>query len=154
MEKRPYFFDQWMFPLERWVPSVRSDFPSTMVFTVFIDGIPYHYLKEQTVKGIGGKIGELISWKVKPAKVRVSVECDKPLQFERSVQFSATGDEVAVSFTYDKLQKWCFICSRMSHDGKWGPELEKERAHAAKHGYKDRNLRQQDVLRGKLSPYN
>lgn len=143
-----------MFPLERWVPSVRSDFPSTMVFTVFIDGIPYHYLKEQTVKGIGGKIGELISWKVKPAKVRVSVECDKPLQFERSVQFSATGDEVAVSFTYDKLQKWRFICSRMSHDGKWGPELEKERAHAAKHGYKDRNLRQQDVLRGKLSPYN
>lgn len=30
----------------------------------------------------------------------------------------------------------------------------RERAHVAKHGYKDRNLRQQNVLRGELSPYN
>ncbi|KAL0729660.1 hypothetical protein Bca4012_025753 [Brassica carinata] len=69
-------------------------------------------------------------------------------------QLEATGDEVAVSFKYDKLQKWCFICNRMSHDGKHCPELEKERAHVSKYGYKDRNLRQQDVLRGELSPYN
>lgn len=46
LEKRPYFFDQWMFPLEHLVPSVRTDFPSTMIFTVFIEGIPDHYLKE------------------------------------------------------------------------------------------------------------
>lgn len=91
---------------------------------------------------------------MKHAKVRVSVECEKPLQFERRVQFSATGDEVVVAFKYDKLQKWCFICHRMYHDGKRCPDLEKERAHVAKHGYKDRNLRQQDVLRGELSPYN
>ncbi|KAF8045991.1 hypothetical protein N665_4145s0002 [Sinapis alba] len=153
LEKRPFFFDQWMFPLERWVPSVRTDFPSTMVFTVFIEGIPEHYHKEQTVKGIGEKLGELILWDVKQAKVRVSVECEKPLQFERRVQFSATGDEVVVYFKYDKLQKWCFICHRLNHDGKRCPDLEKERAHVSKHGYKDRNLRQQDVLRGELSPY-
>ncbi|KAL0733780.1 hypothetical protein Bca4012_009990 [Brassica carinata] len=154
LEKRPFFFDQWMFPLERWVPSVRTDFLSTMIFTVFIEGIPDHYLKEQTVTGIGGKLGELISWDVKQAKVRVSVECEKPLQFERRLQFSATGDEVVISFQYEKLQKWCFICNRMTHDGKRCPELEKERAHVPKHGYNDRNLRQQDVLRGELSPYN
>ncbi|KAF8086616.1 hypothetical protein N665_0619s0010 [Sinapis alba] len=154
LEKRPFFFDQWMFPLERWVPSVRTDFPSTMIFTVFIEGIPEHYHKEQTVKGIGEKLGELISWDVKQAKIRVSVECEKPLQFERRVRFSETGDEVVVFFKYDKLQKWCFICGRMSHDGKRCPDLEKERIHVSKHGYKDRNLRQQDVLRGELSPYN
>ncbi|KAL0692066.1 hypothetical protein Bca4012_059246 [Brassica carinata] len=154
LEKRPFFFDQWMFPLERWVPSVRTDFPSTMIFTVFIEGIPEHYLKEPTVKGIGEKLGELISWDVKKAKVRVSVECEKPLQFERRLQFSSTGDEVVISFQYEKLQKWCFICNRMTHDGKRCPELEKERAHVSKYGYKDRNLRQQDILRGELSPYN
>ncbi|KAG2313074.1 hypothetical protein Bca52824_024631 [Brassica carinata] len=42
----------------------------------------------------------------------------------------------------------------MSHDGKRCPDLEKERAHVSKYGYKDRNFRQQDVLRGELSPYN
>lgn len=154
LERRPFFFDQWMFPLERWVSSVRADFPSMMVFSVFVEGIPVHYHKEQTVKGIGGKLGELISWDVKLAKVKVSVKCENPLQFERRVQFSATGDEVVVTFKYEKLQKFCFICNRMTHDGRRCPELEKERAHVAKHGYKDRNLRQHDVLRGELSPYN
>ncbi|XP_022565028.1 uncharacterized protein At4g02000-like [Brassica napus] len=123
LEKRPYFFDQWMFPLERWVLSVRTDFPSTMTFTVFIEWIPDHYRKEQTVKGIGEKLGELVSWDVKQAEIRVSVECDNPLQFERRLQFSATGDEVVITFHYNKLQKWCFICNRMSHDGKRCPEL-------------------------------
>lgn len=94
-----------------------------MVFSVFIEGIPDHYHKEETVVGIGEKLGELITWDVKLAKVRVSVECEKPLQFKRRVQFSVTGDEVVVAFKYDKLQKFIFICNRMTHDGKRCPNL-------------------------------
>ncbi|ESQ34441.1 hypothetical protein EUTSA_v10009587mg [Eutrema salsugineum] len=155
LEKRPFFFDQWMFPLERWVPSVRVDFPSTMLFWIHIDGIPPHYLKEQTVKSIGEKLGDLIQWEVNPAKVRVLVECENPLQFERLVQFSSTGDEVVVTFRYEKLEKFCFICQRISHDGRHCPDLEREqRAFKSKQGNKrDWNQKQQAILKGEEGPY-
>lgn len=119
----------------------QTDFPSKMVFSVFIEGVPDHYNKEETVKGIGEKLGESITLDVKHAKVRVLVECGKLLQFETRVQFSATGDEFVVTFKYDKLKNLCFICNRMTRDGKRCLDLEKERARVAKHGYKDMNPR-------------
>ncbi|ESQ31063.1 hypothetical protein EUTSA_v10012224mg [Eutrema salsugineum] len=115
LEKRPFFFDQWI-----------ADFPSTMLFWIRIDGIPPHYQKEETVKGIGEKLGDLIEWETTSARVRVSVECEIPLKFERRVIFY-TGDEVIVTFRYKKLQKFCFICQRLSHDGRHSPDLEEEK---------------------------
>ncbi|XP_024006644.1 uncharacterized protein At4g02000 [Eutrema salsugineum] len=124
-----------------------------MLFWIRIDGIPPHYQKEETVKGIGEKLGDLIEWETTSARVRVSVECEIPLKFERRVIFY-TGDEVIVTFRYKKLQKFCFICQRLSHDGRHSPDLEEEkRAFKAKHGNKDRNQRQHAILRGEEGPY-
>ncbi|XP_024004885.1 uncharacterized protein LOC112082032 [Eutrema salsugineum] len=124
-----------------------------MLFWIRIDGIPPHYQKEETVKGISEKLGDLIEWETTSARVRVSVECEIPLQFERRVIFY-TGDEVIVTFRYEKLQKFCFICQRLSHDCCHCPDLEEEKcAFKTKHGNKDTNQRQQAILRGEEGPY-
>lgn len=64
LSKRPYHFDQYMTSLERWVPSIRSDFPATIPFWVTIEDLPEHYFVAALIKAIGEKLGELVDWEV------------------------------------------------------------------------------------------
>lgn len=64
LEKRPYHFDQWMHAIERWVASVRDDFPATIPFWIKIVGLLVHCCLEGPVKEIGEELDELVAWDV------------------------------------------------------------------------------------------
>ncbi|VVA99090.1 unnamed protein product [Arabis nemorensis] len=65
-----------MIALERWVPTVRMDFPSSIPFWVKIMDLPSQYHEDEQVEKIGEDLGEIMKWKiVKPfPMVRVMVE--------------------------------------------------------------------------------
>lgn len=81
LDNRPYYFDGWMTAIERWVPTVRRDFPSTIPFWVKIVDLPGQYCVDDQVEKIGEDLGELMNWiVVEPFPlVRVMIECDAPL---------------------------------------------------------------------------
>ncbi|KAL0823488.1 hypothetical protein Bca101_047165 [Brassica carinata] len=58
-------------------------------------------------------------------RVRVWVNADVPLQFERRAGF-ANGDVIRVSLIYEELHRHCFTCKRISHEEGTCPELTEE----------------------------
>ncbi|KAF3517703.1 hypothetical protein DY000_02061164 [Brassica cretica] len=59
------------------------------------------------------------------ARIQVSIDADKPLQFERRIGFPS-GDIGKVTLTYDGLQRYCFTCNLISHDENTCPLLAPE----------------------------
>ena len=55
-------------------------------------------------------------------RVRVYVNADEPLQFERRAGF-ANGDVIRVTLKYEDLHRHCFTCKRISHEEGTCPEL-------------------------------
>ena len=56
------------------------------------------------------------------ARIQISVNIDKPLQFEGAVGFP-NGDTRKVTFLYVGLHRYCFTCKMISHDENSCPEL-------------------------------
>ncbi|KAJ4900153.1 Uncharacterized protein Rs2_14104 [Raphanus sativus] len=59
------------------------------------------------------------------ARIQVSVNIDKPLQFEGQMGFP-NGDIGNVTFFYVGFHRYCFTCKRISHDENSCPELTEE----------------------------
>ncbi|KAH0911736.1 hypothetical protein HID58_035057 [Brassica napus] len=59
------------------------------------------------------------------ARIHVSIEADKPLQFERRIDFP-NGDIGKVTLTYEGLHRYCFTCKHISHDENSCPLLTPE----------------------------
>lgn len=122
LHKRPCHFNRWSFPLERWEPTIKEDFPNSIVLWVKIEGIPSHYRKETTFCNIGKALGKTETMDRKGARVKVSINADKPLQFETKVGFP-NGDVVKASLSCKDLYLLCFTCKMVSHEEGTFPEL-------------------------------
>lgn len=94
-------------------------------FWVQIWGLPFEHMSEGVGKDIGGKFGEYLeidkrSWQSDQAKfmrVRVNVQIDKPLRRGGYVK-NTEGERFWITFKYERLPTFCFICGRMGHDDK------------------------------------
>ncbi|VVB11642.1 unnamed protein product [Arabis nemorensis] len=122
LDNRPYHFDGWMNAIERWVPTVRMDFPSSIPFWIRILDLPEIYNEEKQLVRIGEDLGELLNWKVMEPypMIQVMVECDAPLILFWEI-VSETEELFRIRFDYVKLQNHCKVCFRMSHDTRTCP---------------------------------
>ncbi|CAN6934002.1 unnamed protein product, partial [Brassica oleracea var. botrytis] len=93
-----------------------------MLFWVVISGVPNHYKKDETFRNIGKALGLVDTVDVDGGRVRVFVNADEPLQFERRAGF-ANGDVIKVTLKYEDLHRHCFTCKRISHEEGTCPEL-------------------------------
>ncbi|CAA7036808.1 unnamed protein product [Microthlaspi erraticum] len=125
LAKRPWHFNRWSFALEKWEPFTRDDFPNTMLFWVSVIGVPVHFWNVPTFTEIGKVLGLVTKIDAKRSKFQVSLNADKPLQFERKVSFP-NGDIATVSLTYEGLQRYCFTCKLLSHEEGTCPQLTEE----------------------------
>ncbi|KAF8094819.1 hypothetical protein N665_0352s0027 [Sinapis alba] len=125
LNRRPCHFNQWSFALERWEPFTREDFPNTIPFWVQVTGVPVHFWNDETFTEIAKALGTKMAIDSRSARIQISVNIDKPLQFERRVGFP-NGDIGKVSFFYVGLHRHCFTCNMISHDENSCPELTEE----------------------------
>ncbi|KAH0871871.1 hypothetical protein HID58_078893, partial [Brassica napus] len=82
-----------------------------------------------SIKSIGRALGEVDTVDVENGRVRVVVNADEPLQFERKAGY-ANGDIIKVSLSYEELHRYCFTCKRISHEEGTCPELSPEQREA------------------------
>ena len=83
LQRRPCHFNKWSFSLERWIPTIREDFPESMLFWMAVSGVPIHYKKDETYRNIGKALGVVDLVDVDGGRVQVFVNTDEPLKFKR-----------------------------------------------------------------------
>ncbi|KAG5394919.1 hypothetical protein IGI04_024882 [Brassica rapa subsp. trilocularis] len=83
---------------------------------------PTHYKKDESYRSIGLALGEVDKVDVDNGRVRVKINADEPLQFERKAGYS-NGDVITVSLKYEELHRYCYTCKRISHEEGTCPEL-------------------------------
>ena len=88
-------------------------------------GVPVHFWNEKTFTEIANALGQKLSVDEKKSRIQVSIDADKPLQFEQRIGFPS-GDIGKVTLTYDGLQRYCFTCNLISHDENTCPLLAPE----------------------------
>ena len=125
LNKRPCHFNQWSFALERWEPFTSENFPNTIPFWINVTGVPVHFWNDKTFTEIANALGKKLLVDEKKARIQVSIDADKPLQFERRIGFPS-GDIGKVSLSYDGLHRYCFTCNLISHDENTCPLLAPE----------------------------
>lgn len=125
LQRRPFHFNKWSFTLERWTLTIREDFPNTMLLWVTIVGIPTHYKKDESYRSIGKVLGDVDTVDTEGGRVRVFINVDEPLQFERNAGY-ANGDVVQVTLQYEEIYRHCFTCKRISHEEGTCPNLTPE----------------------------
>ncbi|CAN6892499.1 uncharacterized protein LOC106422432 [Brassica napus] len=125
LNKRLCHFNQWSFALERWEPFTSESFPNTIPFWISVTGVPVHFWNDQTFIAISKPLETWTSLDSKRARIQVSVNVDKPLQFERRIEFP-NGDIGRIFFSYEGLHRYCFTCHMISHDENACPQLTPE----------------------------
>ena len=127
LQRRPCHFNRWSFFLEKWIPTIKEDFPNMLLLWATVSGIPIHYRKLETYQSVGQALGVYDTADVEGGRVRVSINGDLPLKFECKVGFD-NGDVVKVTIKYEDLHRYCFTCKRISHEEGTCPGLtEKQR---------------------------
>nr|POE98140.1 uncharacterized protein CFP56_51331 [Quercus suber] len=92
---------------------------------VQVRGLPFDLTTEEAGHDIGQGLGKVIEVDCKGIKmdqtcflhIRVEVLLDRPLQRGGPI-VSPESDEAKVSFRYEHLVGWCFVCGRIGHDMK------------------------------------
>ncbi|KAL0677736.1 hypothetical protein Bca4012_005717 [Brassica carinata] len=125
LNKRPCHFNQWSFTLERWEPFTSENFPNTIPFWINVTGVPVHFWNDKTFMEIANALGKKLLIDDKKTRIQVSIDANKPLQFERIIGFP-NGDIGKVSLLNDGLHRYCFTCKLISHDENTCPQLTPE----------------------------
>ncbi|KAF3523727.1 hypothetical protein F2Q69_00046626, partial [Brassica cretica] len=71
--------------------------------------------RDESYRSIGKALGEVDKVDVDNGRVRVYINVDEPLQFERRAGYT-NGDVIKVSLQYEELNRFCFTCKRISHE--------------------------------------
>ncbi|KFK32500.1 hypothetical protein AALP_AA6G250700 [Arabis alpina] len=133
MENRPYHYDGSMVAVDRWVPTVRRDFPTTIPLWIVIKGLPDYRCEEKTVQSIGENLGEFMKVDVSEPipKVRVTLDYELPLVKRR--ESDDAGDIIVLELQYEKLHKHCTRCLRLTHESIDCPERPRENQQLREH---------------------
>lgn len=119
---RPYQQNNWMVVIERWEPVISSTFPSRIPFWITVRGLPLHFWHEKMVYKIGDELGHLEDYEITKtsAKIRILLEALEPLTMESVVDFS-TGEEIPITFEYERLANHCSTCFMLTHTSRLCP---------------------------------
>ena len=88
-------------------------------------GLPFESMTEEVGKDLGSKLGKYIesdrrSWLSEQAKflrIRVDIPIDKPLRRGGNI-VNMEEDKHWVTFKYERLPNFCFLCGILGHDEK------------------------------------
>ncbi|KAL0292489.1 UNVERIFIED_CONTAM: hypothetical protein Sradi_6986200 [Sesamum radiatum] len=95
-------------------------------FHVRIHGLPIGKMTSDVASFIGSKIGRIQTSDLQrnPSswgsflRVRVAIDVSKPLPRALKIR-TVLGDEQLVTFTYERLPNFCYLCGCIGHISKW-----------------------------------
>lgn len=118
LEKRSYQYAKWMVIVERWNPTMATDFPSLIPFWIKVQGIPVHLWTEGTIRAIGEDIGVYEEAEINSLNVRMRVQVNGRLPLITSSVVEFPKGEVTATLVYEQLAKHCSYCNRLDHEAR------------------------------------
>lgn len=82
-------------------------------------------MKDESYISIGQALGEVDTVNVGGGRVRVQINADEPLRFERRAGYS-NGNVITVNLRYEELHRYCYTCKKISHEEGTCPDLTPE----------------------------
>ena len=127
-------FNEWSIIVDRWYEHPPDDYLRFMPLWVQIWNIPVNYYTEKAIMKLGDLIGEVKEVVFNPdlhqaqefVRVKVLFDVSRPLRRSKVINFK-NGESATVKFHYERIQKRCYECQRLTHEKDMCPILIKAR---------------------------
>lgn len=122
LEKGVHTFNEWAIVIDRWVENPPEDYLKFMPIWVQIRNIPVNHYTTQAITALGEIVGQVMEVAFDPlqpqvndfVRVRVKFDVSNPLRRSKVVNFK--GGPVTIFFDFERVQKRCFTCQRLTHE--------------------------------------
>lgn len=157
-------YNQWSIVIERWVEVIPTGYLQYIPVWIQLRNIPVNYRTLISIQNLGGFAGKVIEVAYDPlraqnreyVRVRVLLDVYNPVRRTKVVNLPSGGQTI-VRYDFERLQKRCYTCQRLTHKqdkcpiylNKEGLDVEKE-TYNKKEG-KDPVLKREDPLFGVLT---
>ncbi|KAG7578883.1 Endonuclease/exonuclease/phosphatase [Arabidopsis thaliana x Arabidopsis arenosa] len=138
LEKGVHTFDEWTVVVDRWYEVPPDNYLQFTPLWIQIWNLPINYYTHKAITLLGEQIGqvqEVVFDKDTPqieefVRVKVLFDVSRPLRRSKVVNLPK-GGTANVFFEYERVQKRCYECQRMTHEKDVCPFLIKKRQDAA-----------------------
>lgn len=123
LKKGAHTFNQWSIVMERWIEKLPVDYLQYIKVWVQMRNIPINHYTVGAITWLGEFAGQVVEVAFDPTKaqskeyVRVLVKFDvaNPLRRSKLVNIPS-GEAVTILYDYERVQKRCYTCQRLTHD--------------------------------------
>ncbi|XP_024015838.1 uncharacterized protein LOC112089097 [Eutrema salsugineum] len=123
MRKRVWTFNEWSIVIDKWMENPPEDYLQFMPVWVQIRSIPVNYYTEAAIYDLGDLIGEVKEVAFDPDKpqskdyvrVKVNFDVSKPVRRSKAVVLP-NGETTTVWYDFERIQKRCYHCQRLTHE--------------------------------------
>ncbi|XP_018464671.1 uncharacterized protein LOC108835952 [Raphanus sativus] len=123
VKRGPHTFKDWSIVLERWMEKPPEDYLQYLMVWVQMRNIPVNHYTKGTIEYLGEFAGHVEEVAFDPEKaqtkdyVRVWVKFDVSKPLRRAKKLTLPGGEVVnIRYEYERIQKRCYTCQRLTHD--------------------------------------
>ncbi|XP_009138126.1 uncharacterized protein LOC103862173 [Brassica rapa] len=148
LDKGMQTHNDWGLAIERWVETPPPGYLQSVSIWVRISNIPVNHYTKPAITELGELIGHVEVVAFDPEKsqrqdyvrVKINIEVTKPLKKSRVLNLPG-GGQTTIYYFYEKVQKRCTECQRLTHAKEHCPLL----------AYKQ-NMRAVEATKNRLSP--
>lgn len=123
LDKGVHTYKDWAIVVERWEEFPPPDSLQYIPIWVQIRNIPINYQTELAIEALGDIVGKVIVVAFDPLKARSNVyervkvrfDVSRPLRKEKVIDLPL-GKKTTIFFHYERIQKRCYTCQRLTHD--------------------------------------
>ncbi|XP_018473647.2 uncharacterized protein LOC108844853 [Raphanus sativus] len=116
-------FKLWPLVMERWVEKPPEDYLQHIMVWVQMRNIPVNHYTKKALWALGDFAGQVVEVAFDPEKpqvkdyIRVLVKFNvaRPLRRFKTVT-TPGGEEIKIRYDYERLQKRCYTCQRLTHE--------------------------------------
>ncbi|XP_018435877.1 uncharacterized protein At4g02000-like [Raphanus sativus] len=123
MRKRVWTFNEWSIVIDRWMEKPPEDYLKYLLVWVQIRNIPVNHYTKEAIEAFGDFVGRVDVVAFDPSKaqtqdyvrVRVFFDVSRPVRKTKVINLPS-GETVTLRYDFERLQKRCFHCQRLTHE--------------------------------------
>ncbi|XP_023642217.1 uncharacterized protein LOC111831601 [Capsella rubella] len=138
LAKGAHTYNDWSLAVDRWYANPPANYLQIIPIWVQIWNLPVNYYTVKAITALGELIGEVKEVAFDPdipqineyVRVKVMFDVSRPLRRAKEVKLRQGGSSI-IRFQYERVQKRCYECQRLTHEKDFCPILVKRREEAA-----------------------
>ncbi|XP_018473938.2 uncharacterized protein LOC108845180 [Raphanus sativus] len=134
MRKRVWTFNEWSIVIDRWMEKPPDDYLKYLLVWVQIRNIPVNHYTKEAIEAFADILGKVDVVTFDPSKaqrndyVRARIFFDVSRPVRKTKVFNIPrSDAVTIRYDFERLQKRCYHCQRLTHEKDKCPLLIQER---------------------------